>query len=243
MRASKWRAALIGDLDLIHKLRQSTIIPPNVIRDQSTMDQDLKRTFPTVQWFNKDTHLNNISDILMAYAKVNPNIGYAQGMCFIVFVLYKVYYEDCPEYVVHDTFYSLHTLIHYIRPLYPRDCDDKHITKWLESTASIIRLKLLYRSPKLAVKLRNSGFIKLLLIKTAPALFANWFKIEDIVILWDYLFTGDTFENMLNAITAMIVCNRDIYLHLNEDKALQITAIKSFYKVSSVVSYAHTFQH
>jgi len=242
MRASKWRAALIGDLDLIHKLRESTIIPPDTIRDQCTMEQDLKRTFPTIEWFNTDKHLNNISDILMAYAKVNPNIGYAQGMCFIVFVLYKVYYDDCPEYAVHDTFFSLHTLIHYIRPLYPRDSEDKHITKWLESTASIIRLKLLYRYPVLAVKLRNTGFIKLLLIKTAPALFANWFKLKDIVVLWDYLFTGDIFENILGAISAMIVCNRDIYLHLNEEKALQITAVKSFYKVSSVVSFAHTFQ-
>ena len=73
MRASKWRAALIGDLDLIHKLRESTIIPPDTIRDQCTMEQDLKRTFPTIEWFNTDKHLNNISDILMAYAKVNPN--------------------------------------------------------------------------------------------------------------------------------------------------------------------------
>ncbi len=243
MRAAKWRSALIGDMELIRQLRQSVIKAPLIIRDQTDMENDLRRTFPKNQWFNTDEHLRNITTILMAYAEANPNIGYAQGMCFIAFVLYYIYYNDCPEYAVHDTFFSFHTIIRFIRPLYPRDSSDTHIIKWIDSTSSIIRLKLLYRYPKLAAKLRNTGFVKLMLIKTGPALFANWFKLEDTLILWDYLFTEDIFENMLNVIGAMIVHNREVYLHLNEEKILHLTAVKSFYRVSSIVSYAYTFEH
>lgn len=242
MRASKWRAALIGDLELIRDLRQSTLTEPLIIRDQCTMEQDLKRTFPTIEWFNKGEHLANVQKILMSYAEVNPNIGYAQGMCFIVFVLYKVYYDDCPEHATHDTFFSLHTIVHHIRPMYPRDCDDKHIASWLESTASIVRLKILYGHPQLAIKLRNTGFIKLLLIKTVPALFANWFNLEDTMVAWDYIFSGVIFENMLNLVSGMILFNMEVYLHLTTEKVLQITSVKSFYRVSSIVSYAYTFQ-
>lgn len=241
MRASKWRHELIGDMTLMDKLRACPLMPPSEIKDQMTMDNDLRRTFPTDAWFTKN-HLHNLSTILMVYADTNPTVGYAQGMCFIVFLLYKVYYQDCPKYALEDTYYSLYTIMRYIRPLYPRDEHDQDINKWLESTSSIIRLKLLYHSPKLALRLRNTGFVKLMLIKTGPTLFANWFSTDDTLILWDYIFKDDIFDNVLNVLTAMIMVNREIYMNLSDDKILHITSIKSFYKISSIVSCAHALK-
>jgi len=242
MRAVKWRSVLIGNTELIQELRKTPILPPVVIPDQSDMENDLKRTFPHSIWFS-GKHLDNLSKILRMYATINPGVGYAQGMCFIAFILYYVYYHDNPKHAVNDTFYSFHTIMGYIRPFYPRDQDDMHIGPWLDSTCSVIRLKLLYRYPKLATKLRYTGFIKLMVIKTGPAMFANWFKMDDTMILWDYLFSGDIFENMLNAIAGLIIHHKEVYIHLTEEKALQITSIKDFYRVSSVVSYAYTLKH
>ena len=242
MRAAKWRSALIGKVELISELRKTPIVPPRNIPDQIDMENDLKRTFPNVLWFTSAKHLGNIEKVLKMYAFMNPGVGYAQGMCFIAFLLYYVYYTDNPNHAVNDTFFSFHTIMGFIRPFYPRDMRDIHIGSWLESTASVIRLKILYHYPKLAARLRNTAFIKLMMIKTGPALFANWFKMHDTEILWDYLFHGDIFENMLNAIAAMLIHHKEVYIHLSEEKALQITAIKDFYRVSSVVSYAYTLK-
>jgi len=241
MRASKWRNVLIGDISLLNKLRSCPLKRPVHIKDQTTMDNDLRRTFPLDTWYSKE-HIKNLSTILMVYADTNPTIGYAQGMCFIVFLLYKVYYKDCPQYAVQDTYYSLYTIMKYIRPLYPRDEHDEYINSWLDSTSSIIRLKLLYHSPKLAVRLRNTGFIKLMLIKLGPALFANWFSLEDTVVVWDYIFKCNMFDRVLNIMTAMFMVNRELYLNLSDEKVLQITSVKSFYKISSVVSCAHSLR-
>ena len=172
MRASKWRAALIGDLELINKLRQTPVVLPDEVRDQNDINNDLTRTFPTESWFLD--HLEDLRTILMVYADTTRTIGYAQGMCFIVFVLYYVYYQDCPKHVINDCIFSLHGIIGNIAPLYPRDDEDADIGRWLDSVSSTIRLKLLYRVPKLAVALRNTMFIKLMIIKTGPAMFASY---------------------------------------------------------------------
>lgn len=244
MRAAKWRNILIGDIDLIEKLRETPIIPPRHIRDQQVMDNDLQRTFPAESWFNTERHIENIRDIIMAYADVNQSLGYAQGMCFITFTLYRVYYEDCPKCAKIDTFYSLHTILGFLRPLFPRDADDPFVMKWIDSTAGVIKLKLLTKNAKLVSKLRGNGFIKLLLVKTLPALFANWFEYNDILLIWDHIFSNDDiFENTLNILVGMIIYHKDVYLHLRTEKVLQLTAVKSFYKASSVVSHAYTLKH
>lgn len=241
MRAHKWRQRLIGDIKMINQLRKTTIVVPNIIKEQDTMLRDLKRTFPEIEWFNEREHIGNITSILKGFAHANPTIGYAQGIAFIVFILYYVYYNDSKEHVLHDTFYSLHTIISHIRPFIPRDSSDSRIQNWIDSAASIIRLKFFHNHPTLALKLRDTIHIKLLIIQTGPALFANWFDFEDTQLIWDYLFsTENIFENVLDIIAGMIVSNKEVYLHLDTEKVLQITGLRSFYRVASIVSYAHT---
>lgn len=243
MRAHKWRQRLIGDIKIINQLRNTNIIVPDIIKEEETLLSDLKRTFPEIEWFKKREHISRISSILKAFSHSNPTIGYAQGVAFIVFVLYYVYYTDCPKHVIHDTFYSLHTIMTHIRPFIPRNENDSRIKNWVDSTASIIRLKFFHNHPLLALKLRDTIYIKLLIIQTGPALFANWFELEDIKIIWDYLFsTENIFENVLDVIAAMIVSKKEVYLHFESEKILQIIGLRSFYRVASIVSYAHTLK-
>lgn len=241
MRASKWRSALIGDIQLINKLRLTPVTIPRHVRDEVDIDNDLTRTFPTESWFHD--HLDALRTILMVYADTTPTIGYAQGMCFIVFVLYYVYYNDCPEHATNDCIFSLHGIMGNLAPLYPRNDEDVDICKWLESVSSTVRLKLLYRLPRLAVKLRNTMFIKLMIIKTGPAMFANWFPLQDVLLIWDYILQPRMFENFINVFCALMMHNRDIYMHFDTEKILQLTSVKSFYRVSSVVSLAHSLKH
>ena len=106
-------------------LCKSTLRYPLTIEHQEDLNNDLTRTYPEMSWFND--HLNSLSIILRAFAYANPNIGYAQGMNFLTFILYYVYYEDCPKYAIKDTFYSLHNIVKHIRPIIPKGSDDKDI--------------------------------------------------------------------------------------------------------------------
>jgi len=242
MRAHKWRTALLGDVKLIQKLRESIVDRPLTIRDQSDMEADLRRTFPRDTWFNTHEHLGNLTTIIMTYAHTNPSVGYAQGMCFITFLLYRVYYHDCPTHAISDTLYSLHGLMRHIRPMFPRDSHDTQVVIFIDAATNIIRLKFLYNYPQLTHKLRNKDYVKLMFIKCGPALFANWFEMEDTKIIWDYIFDGDIFDNILTVVGAMILHHKEIYLQLCDEKILELTSIKSFYKVSSIVSYARTLK-
>jgi hypothetical protein len=240
MRAVTWRRRLIGDRKLLTKLRNSELVAPDYIRELKVIDDDLVRTFPQDTWFND--HHDKIKLILSCYAEQNPSMGYAQGMCFIVFPLYRVYYNDCPEHAAVDTFFSLHTIMHFLRPLYPRSKIDVNIRSYLTTASSIIRIKLLSDHIGLATRLRNSEYIQLLLIKSGPSLFANWFDLSDTETLWDYIFHGDLFENLMHVICAMLVVNKEIYMGFSYEKILEIIQVKDFYRVSSLVSCARTFQ-
>jgi len=239
MRAHRWRYTLIGKLDLVRELRKTKLILPlDRIPDEDVIMQDLVRTFPESTWYTD--HLKDLRKIIMCYAHTNPSVGYAQGMCFIVFILYKVFYDDCPKHASIDTFYAIHTLMRYLRPMYPRGEEDDIILNFIDSTAALVRLNFMSRHRRLAVKMRGNEMIKLLLIKTGPTLFANWFPFEETLLIWDYLFEN-IFSNFINILTAMVIKNENIYLHMAYDKTLQIISQKSFYRAASIVSCARTF--
>lgn len=243
MRASKWRLNLLGSLTLMNTLRKTQLVLPlQNLPDHNTIMQDIVRTFPEDRWYTD--HLSELSKILLCFAKHNPSIGYAQGMCFIVFVLYRVFYNDCPKYATIDTFYALHTIMTHIRPLYPRPEEDDIILSFIDSTAALIRLNFINSHQRLAIKLRGNEMIKLLLVKTGPTLFANWFQYNDLLLIWDYLFRDlNIFDNFINISTAMIICHEKIYLCMNYEKTLHIISEKSFYRAISIVSSARTFEH
>lgn len=241
MRAHRWRYTLIGKLNLIRELRKTSLtLPLDRLEEEDVIMQDLCRTFPETTWYTD--HLKDLRKIIMCYAFTNPAVGYAQGMCFIVFILYRVFHADCPKYAAIDTFYALHTIMHSIRPFYPRDQYDENVLSFIDSTSALVRLNFLTRHRSLATKMRGNEFIKLLLIKTGPTLFANWFDYDDTVLIWDYLFE-DIFPNFINILSAMITKNENIYLHMKYDKILHLISQKSFYRASSIVSYARTFSH
>jgi hypothetical protein len=242
MRATKWRKTLVGDLERLTQLRDTCehLLVPNTILDETDLNNDLERTFPTLKYTSEQ--LRPIKNVLKTYAHVNREIGYMQGMCFIAFVLHHVYSQDNMTHVKADTYYSLTHIIGFIRPVYPIHSRDSKPAEFLENMAKLIRIKLIYKHPLLADKLRKLDYIKTLIIRTIPALFANYFTFDDTVVLWDYLFDGDIFENIINCYCAILVCNKQIYLHMNDEKIYTFILTPCFYRVASIVSAACGFR-
>eukprot|EP00347_Sterkiella_histriomuscorum_P023907 403332973 len=58
------------------------------------IELDLDRTFPDDPWISKPSNIKQIRNILVAYVKRNPLIGYCQGMNFIVARLLKCLKEE-----------------------------------------------------------------------------------------------------------------------------------------------------
>lgn len=67
--------------------------------------KDLTRTFPTVQFFQKQTTIDDLSTILNVYANYDLELGYCQGLLFLVGVLYR-HLQSCEL-----TFYALTTIM------------------------------------------------------------------------------------------------------------------------------------
>lgn len=62
--------------------------------------KDLSRTFPSLSYFKQDKTLRNLSTILNVYANYDAELGYCQGLLFLVGVLSHQFKDD-PQLVFH----------------------------------------------------------------------------------------------------------------------------------------------
>ncbi|CCG25353.1 hypothetical protein CORT_0H02430 [Candida orthopsilosis Co 90-125] len=69
------------------------------------ISKDLTRTFPTVSFFQKQSTIDDLSTILNVYANYDLELGYCQGLLFLVGVLYH-HLQSCEL-----TFYALTTIM------------------------------------------------------------------------------------------------------------------------------------
>ena len=74
------------------------------------VEVDLKRTFPDDPFYSEEKVQTSLKNILMAYIKRNPTIGYCQGMNFVAGRLLKVLEEE-------EAFWVLCQLLESILPL------------------------------------------------------------------------------------------------------------------------------
>lgn len=67
------------------------------------ISKDLKRTFPEISFFKGTEASKDLSTILNVYANYDVELGYCQGLLFLVAVLYYQFNQDCQ--------FTLHALI------------------------------------------------------------------------------------------------------------------------------------
>lgn len=70
------------------------------------ISKDLNRTFPEVSFFQVSDHINTLSTVLNVYANYDAELGYCQGLLFLVGALFYHFKGDGPL-----TFYSFVTIM------------------------------------------------------------------------------------------------------------------------------------
>ena len=78
---------------------------------EKQIELDLKRTFPSDEYFQKPETLQSLKNVLLAYSRRNITIGYYQGFNFIAGLLLKTLENE------EDTFWVFTQLIEEILPI------------------------------------------------------------------------------------------------------------------------------
>lgn len=216
MYAFKWKRKL-GILNLEDK-----VIPQSLIYSND-LNKDMDRTFPTNKFFTPEIKLK-IKNILLNYIEVNSAMDYFQGLCYITYALYYVFSKDKTTAEI-NTFYALHKIIAPIRPCIPLDEDDIGPPAFISNLSKVIILKISEENIHLAEKLNELDIVKIYIVQGMPALFANWYDLESVIHLWDYIIDTTAikmFDNVIEFFTAYFLSYEKIIMNFQLEKILQL---------------------
>ena len=218
MRASCWRKSLCP----------SSPYPP-IKFIKGTYDEqivlDLNRTFKEVKWFDK--HLETLRGILNTFSVINEGFGYPQGLNYLVFPLFYVYFHDNPNIAVEDTFYSLQSLVRVVLPLYPLDAKDTKALTTIVSVTNMVVLQCYEREPRLQILFTGTHFPFIVSIVSSilPTMYANIFSLNDTLLLWDELIKkncNDMFKAVIRVLVQAFLFHKNLFIHLPADKSMTL---------------------
>lgn len=195
-------------------------MPTSLIYNRD-LNKDLDRTFPTVKFF-KD-HKYTLKNIILNFVEINSAMDYFQGLCYIVYSLFYAFQDTVsPEYY---TFYATHKVVSPLRPIIPMDENDEGPRIFIDNISKLIILTIFQKKPELGKKLQELNIVNVFVVSGLPALFANWYNIDDVLLLWDFLFDNSTskmLENIINYLTYFFIYHEKIILHLPFEHILQV---------------------
>ncbi|KAJ0960330.1 hypothetical protein J5N97_001848 [Dioscorea zingiberensis] len=184
------------------------------------IDRDLQRTHPDIKFFTRDSALGKsnqeaMKDILFLFAKLNPAIGYVQGMNEVLAPLYFVCRTDLnvqnASNVEADCFACFVRLM----------CDSvNHFCEQLDNSAMGIHGTLHHLSELLRANDQELWQHLMILCKVNPQFYAfRWitllltqeFNFHSVIRLWDSLLSNPlgVQEMLLRVCCAMLVLVRD----------------------------------
>ena len=228
MNASTWRSVLMGTLTNVYRNRIS--VSKTILGEETTkkvneeIEKDMPRTFPCKSFFQEENIKEQLLQVLQEFSLFHPGIGYFQGLCFLVYPLFYVYYLDNPRWAKTDTYYSLIKLIKILRPVLPLHEQDTRALHYIKTMKKIIEFKLALKDNNLYSKVKEYDLTMLLVVQMLPSLFANRFTLEDTLLLWNYIFSGPTsdgtlLDKIVNVFVGFIIYHKYIYMwHSYEDK-------------------------
>lgn len=216
MYAFKWKRKLgISNLE-------DRMIPQSLIYSND-LNKDMDRTFPTNKFFTPEIKLK-IKNILLNYIEVNSAMDYFQGLCYITYTLYYVFSKD-KNTAEMNTFYALHKIIAPIRPCIPLNKDDIGPPVFISNLSKVIILKISEEKIDLAEKLNELDIVKIFVVQGMPALFANWYDLDSVIHLWDYIIDTTAikmFDNVIEFFTAYFLSYEKIIMNFQLEKILQL---------------------
>ncbi|KAI0218684.1 hypothetical protein L0F63_004465 [Massospora cicadina] len=155
------------------------------------------RTWPKSVWMPyeiSDFNWEALERILFIYAKLNPGVGYVQGMNELIGTLYYVCANDTESWhggrahAEADAFYLFTAVMGLVRDQYVREFD-RDQQSGVQATLAQLELRLQHAAPRLAADLQAK--------KIDPTFYAfRWitvlgtleFPLPDVIRLWDGLF-------------------------------------------------------
>ena len=218
MRASSWRKCLCPSSPY-----PSIELVTGPYDEQ--IDLDLVRTFTNDKWF--EPHRETLRGILNTFSVVNEGFGYPQGLNYLAFPLYYVYYQDQPKTAVEDTFYSLQSLVRVVLPLYPLDAKDSSAFETICSVANMVTLQCYEGDPNLSILFRDTHapFITSLVSSIMPTMYANVFSLQDTLLLWDEILSPSCkvmFQQVVRIMVQAILFHKNMFLHMPVDKSMML---------------------
>merc|ERR1712137_436676 len=209
---------------------------------QNEIVQDLIRTYPEREFFQKDKIRTLMCDILFIVAKRNPSLGYRQGMnellAPIVYLLDKesipaaevqdhVAYLACSEeYIEHDAFTIFDALMDQMNRWFVRsdssNREDVH-SPVVQKCKYIQDVLLKKHDPVLQSFLTDIGIEpQIYALRWIRLMFAREFHLDDVLTLWDAIFAyGRNLELMSNICLSMLLYLRDQLLEMDNSGCLR----------------------
>ncbi|XP_072965667.1 uncharacterized protein [Typha angustifolia] len=180
------------------------------------IDRDLPRTHPDIEFFSADSplsqkHLEAMRNILLLFAKLNPAIGYVQGMNELLAPLFYVFRTDPDEkngsYAEADSFACFvrllsHSMDHFCQQL---DYSSTGIHSTLSRLSQLLKandIDLWQHLDNLKVNPQFYAFRWITLLLTQE------FKFHYIMGIWDCLLSNHlgVQDMLLRVCCAMLVC-------------------------------------
>ncbi|CAG8462907.1 31229_t:CDS:10 [Racocetra persica] len=154
-----------------------------------------------------DLHWEAVERILFIYAKLNPGVGYVQGMNEILGPIYYTMANDCDEegkaHAEADSFFVFTLLMSHIRDYFVRSLDMDDTTGIGHTMKKMIRRKSLHPT--------YYSFRWLTVMLTQE------FALPDVIRLWDSIFADSDddeelssgFEFLVDLCCAMLICVKE----------------------------------
>lgn len=201
-------------------LRTPVVTSTSAYLGQITLD--VQRTFPEEKWF--DPHRPQLVQMLNTFASVNVGMGYIQGMNYLIFPLWKVFYQSDPGWAVEDTLCAMQSLMHMLLRTYPTGM----FSTYLKTLGGVLRLRCVTLCPKMHVLFDSDyeEFMTAVISSVMPTLFANVLKLNHVMLLWDQLFEAGSKRQMFNRAVDTLVCllvhHKNLFIYLPVVTAMEI---------------------
>lgn len=199
--ASAGTDPLSSDYDAV----QSTLHKEEELRRE--IYQDVERCMPDMTYYNDPEIMRLMCDILLVYSKLNPDLGYRQGMHELLApVIWAVDHTSMQEstesdetltvlldrkYIEHDAFSIFAKVMLLVKPYYewtPQKTDTPLIVTCNRIWAQLLPLY----DPELADHLVGCDISpQIFLLKWIRLLFSREFSFDNTLLLWDQLFAEE----------------------------------------------------
>ena len=177
------------------------------------IDLDLARTFPGHRLLSSADGAARLREVLVAYARRDPRVGYVQGMGFVAALL-LVFVEDTEE-----AFWCLASVIEW---LLPEDYYNATLLG-LRTEQSIFGELVALRLPRIAAHFERHGcVVELFATRWFVALYANALPVETTLRVWDaFLLEGIKVIHRIGL--ALLRISEDRLLACNDQQELLMT--------------------